>query len=131
MFLNEDDVPSEVSSLKDTPQISVRRVEETSLGLVNASFKWNEVTEKDEKGKTADRASPTGSERTLPAEEISMDHKFELKNVSVAFPERELTLVTGPTARYAVCFLVLVPLTSFSQKWKDCVVGLSSFSSHE
>ena len=109
MFLNEDEVPSEVSSLKDTPKVPVRRVEEPSLGLVNASFKWNEVTEKDEKGKTANRASLTESERTLPgsdSEEISMDHKFELKNVSVAFPERELTLVTGPTARYAVCFLV-------------------------
>ncbi|KAJ7057949.1 hypothetical protein C8F01DRAFT_1210797 [Mycena amicta] len=83
----------------DEPEVS-EQDEDSRLGFESASFRWNQVDEATEdKDKTAITA------RTI----VQADHKFELKDISVIFPEGELTLVTGPTAR---CMAVLGEMTS-------------------
>jgi len=102
----------------------------SGLGIVGGSFKWNAVEEKvdDVKGKKADRPGGGASEATSAtvegtdaatvtgqvegAEEgesllaADADHRFELRDISVMFPEGELTLVTGPTASGKTALLV-------------------------
>lgn len=41
------------------------------------------------------------------------DHVFELRDVSVVFPERQLTLVTGPTASGKTALLVILIYSSY------------------
>ncbi|KNZ78578.1 ATP-dependent bile acid permease [Termitomyces sp. J132] len=45
--------------------------------------------------KDASSPSPPASAREI---EVDVDHKFELRDIDVKFPEGELTLITGPTA---------------------------------
>ena len=114
MYLDEEEVTDEVSSLKkDYSEPFLPGAHDEGLGLENASFKWNEVTEPaDSKGKNANGtsapASPTGSSDETDtvvddgasvhsASEVA-DRKFELKDLNIKFPEGELTVVTGPTA---------------------------------
>jgi hypothetical protein len=77
-----------VSALKSKP---VEEDTTPTLGLVieNGSFKWNELA-KDDKTKP--------SETETSDEEI----RFELRDISVLFPEGKLTCVVGPTARYVI-----------------------------
>lgn len=89
-----------------------------AIGLKNASFRWNAVKEEEKdkddkkaKGKKspntkasepeADAASAITS--TTAAEE---EQRFELSNLSVVFPDGELSLVTGPTASGKTALLV-------------------------
>lgn len=39
-------------------------------------------------------------------ESVSEDHRFELRDIDVLFPEGELTVVTGPTASGKTALLV-------------------------
>ena len=128
VYLGEDEVDEQVSSLKkdlSEPQLSGADAE--GLGLENATVKWNEVETKDN-GKDAEQpnkgndlgpepstpsgqngqghdAHPSDSSDTVtvhsqtPSNGEFGDHRFELKDISVVFPEGELTVVTGPTAR--------------------------------
>lgn len=114
VYLDEDEVTDQVSSLKkerNGPHLPGTEPDE-GLGLEHATLKWNEVEEaKDtDKGKTPEAAqssSPTSSEdeNTTAVDSDaatigeSTDHKFELRDITVKFPERELTVITGPTAR--------------------------------
>ncbi|GAW07489.1 multidrug resistance-associated ABC transporter [Lentinula edodes] len=116
-FLNEEEVTEQVSSLKkdkSTPQQPRESLNESALGLENATFKWNEVeTAKPAKGKqddTVDRVEsvtlhPEGSEIDGQTEE---DHQFRLEQISVIFPEDKLTVVTGPTASGKTALLMAV-----------------------
>ncbi|KAJ3486309.1 hypothetical protein NLI96_g4318 [Meripilus lineatus] len=105
-YLDEDEVDEQVSSLKKG-KLQPSSEESGGLGIVNGSFKWNEVEETKDKdsGKTAsngetlngtDDAETVVEEQSLLAEDN--DHRFELKDITVTFPEGELTVVTGPTA---------------------------------
>lgn len=86
---------------------------------MDGAFKWNEVPEEvmDVKnGKSnADHSRSSSEETTTAVDTESLsggsgveDHKFELKDISVRFPEGELTLVTGPTASGKSALLVSI-----------------------
>ncbi|KAF7362379.1 hypothetical protein MVEN_00584800 [Mycena venus] len=115
VYLDEAEVSEQVSSLKKdrSGPVSVES-EEDRLGLENASFKWNEVEDapvaKDGKDKNGKRtASETDSILTTESETATVaDHKFELKDLSIVFPEGELTVVTGPTASGKTALLMAV-----------------------
>ncbi|KAJ7499148.1 hypothetical protein FB451DRAFT_27658 [Mycena latifolia] len=82
-FLEEDEVTEEVSTLKK----STSRDDTTSgLFIKNGSFKWNELDSKNVKPQPS---------VLKPLDEES---RFKLRNISVSFPEGELTCVVGPTA---------------------------------
>ena len=90
------------------------------LGIEKGTFKWNEVEEKDDDtAKTpesvaltptddavqgasdeTERGSTTGSEAS--------NHRFELRDIDIVFPERQLTVVTGPTASGKTALLVRI-----------------------
>ncbi|KAJ6539128.1 hypothetical protein B0H19DRAFT_1269480 [Mycena capillaripes] len=77
------EVPDQVSALKAT---SDEENASPTSGLVikNGYFKWNELA-KDEKA--------------IPSElEIPDEAHFELRDISISFPEGKLTCVVGPTA---------------------------------
>lgn len=130
VYLDEDEVDEQVSTLKRTRARSeTTSTADEGLGIKTASFKWNEVEEKkdegaDAKGKKgkgkatnghqasstdASDATATGSEIDVDRESIASsvtDHRFELKDIDVVFPEGELTVVTGPTASGKTALLV-------------------------
>jgi hypothetical protein len=88
-FLDEDEVSDDVSALKTATAFEADDDAELSAGLAiqNGSFKWNEVEAKT--GPSAATPNPTPNEP-----------QFELRDISVSFPEGKLTCVVGPTARY-------------------------------
>ncbi|KAF8529350.1 multidrug resistance-associated ABC transporter [Gautieria morchelliformis] len=111
-YLSEDEVDAEVSSLM---QGSIRRseaIDDVRLGLEDASFKWNVVEEGNNTGPSPvsevlpkSTASVVESEpEPVSGDSISVsiqegaDHQFELRDISVVFPDRQFTVVTGPTA---------------------------------
>lgn len=81
------------------------------MGIENGSFKWNEVEEK--KGETAKKAS-NGSENDDIGSDTAVgspsegdeDHRFELRDINVTFPDGQLSLITGPTASGKTALLV-------------------------
>jgi hypothetical protein len=117
-------VSEQVSSLKK--DLSVPHLpgsEDDGLGLENASLKWNEVEEaKDlDKGKDSNTSLTTSTDdetnAALGREEDAVtetqsnngetaDHRFELSDISVRFPEGELSVITGPTASGKTAMLV-------------------------
>ncbi|KAG6905629.1 hypothetical protein DXG01_001538, partial [Tephrocybe rancida] len=128
VYLDEDEVSEQVSSLKKdaaqptTEAPSANNADEEGLGIENGSFKWNEVEVpkadpegadkgKDKDGKTSPSVDETativeGETQVLLGEgmsdtaapEVDMDHRFELRDINVLFPEGELSVITGPTA---------------------------------
>lgn len=94
-FLNEGEVPDEVSSLKRSAAGPLEQYD-TRLGAEAAFFKWNE----NEKKKDADAdGSDAGTPEGRPV--------FQLCDITVTFPEGKLTMVTGPTASgKTACVLV-------------------------
>uniref|UniRef100_A0A8H7XII1 Multidrug resistance-associated ABC transporter n=1 Tax=Psilocybe cubensis TaxID=181762 RepID=A0A8H7XII1_PSICU len=126
VYLDEEEVTDQVSSLKkDYSEPLLPGADDEGLGLENASFKWNEVTDAVDKDKgksdgkttlptttadlTADDASTTvddnASERSVTGPQ---DRVFELRDISVVFPQGELTVVTGPTASGKTALLLAV-----------------------
>ncbi|KAF8890917.1 multidrug resistance-associated ABC transporter [Infundibulicybe gibba] len=129
VYLDEDEVTDQVSSLKidrTTPHLPGGSDEE-GLGLANASFKWNEVEEKaDNKGKDKDKtasrplsnfSTDSSTDVGSPTDEFP-DHRFELRDINVMFPEGELSVITGPTAsgKTALLMAMLGELTLLSGK---------------
>ncbi|KAJ7054740.1 hypothetical protein C8F01DRAFT_1374331 [Mycena amicta] len=89
VYLDEPEVPEQFSTLKKGRSNPIPSEDDDHrLGFQNASFKWNE-------GEESSRGERKGT--SVNESEIE-DHKFELKDISVIFPEGRLTLVTGPTA---------------------------------
>lgn len=89
--------------------------DDDGFGIDNGSFKWNAVEEKDKEQKDADPKSRAASEDTIAvstsessslSDAESADHRFELRNISVIFPDGQLTCVTGPTASGKTALLV-------------------------
>jgi len=113
VYLKEDEVSGQISSLKKEVDLSSNG-ESTGLGLKNATLKWNIVEQneesKDVKGKSADSLNGNGgssvtddSSTIASGDAEGADHHFELRDISVTFPEGELSLITGPTARCGSC----------------------------
>ncbi|KAF7346282.1 ATP-dependent bile acid permease [Mycena sanguinolenta] len=82
-FLEEDEVSDGVSALKLQPAED----DSATSGLVieNGSFKWNELAKDDQ-------SKPPEAETSIE------ETRFELRDISVSFPEGKLTCVVGPTA---------------------------------
>ena len=89
--------------------------DDEGLGLECATLKWNEVVEVGEKGNQ--NKSSSSSTISMETDEASTvvgtenigdrgDRVFELRNVTIRFPEGELTVVTGPTASGKTALLV-------------------------
>ncbi|KAF7979924.1 hypothetical protein HWV62_40336 [Athelia sp. TMB] len=112
VYLDEDEVSEQVSTLKklNTGPPAADADADAALGIENASFKWNAVDEakeqqkadakagkkgKDKKDKAKSRAA---SEATVVAPDAPADHQFELRDISVVFPDGKLSCITGPTA---------------------------------
>lgn len=118
-YLDEDEVDEQVSSLKGSQfGLSVGDDDITKgLGIENGTFKWNEVEKKDgDPAKTAksvastlENAVQTANDEvergSVTASEAS-EYRFELREINIMFPERQLTLVTGPTASGKTALLV-------------------------
>ena len=115
VYLEEEEVTDQVSSLKKDYSEPYFFGDYEGLGLEGATLKWNEVVEVEEKGiqnKTSSMStiSLVGDEASTVAEAESVgeygDRVFELRNVTIRFPEGELTVVTGPTASGKTALLV-------------------------
>ena len=115
VYLDEEEVTDQVSSLKKDYSEPYLFGDDEGLGLVCATFKWNEVVEVVKTGKQwGQNKSSTISLVTdeassvVDAESIGDrgDRVFELRNMTIRFPEGELTVVTGPTASGKTALLV-------------------------
>ena len=115
VYLDEDEVTDQVSSLKRDSSEPYLSGDDEGLGLEGATLKWNEVVEVAEKGNQ--KKSSSSSTTSLEADEASTvvdtesigdqsDRVFELRNVTIRFPEGELTVVTGPTASGKTALIV-------------------------
>ena len=115
-YLDEDEVTDQVSTLKksrEAPSDSAH--DDEGLGIENGSFKWNAVEENEKEQNNAtprsrvatdDTIAVSTSENNSLSDAESTDHRFELKNISVNFPDGHLTCVTGPTASGKTALLV-------------------------
>jgi ABC-type transport system involved in cytochrome bd biosynthesis fused ATPase/permease subunit len=118
VFLDEEEVTDQVSSLKkDNTGPHLPGADHEGLGLENATLRWNSVaeTESETKANAADQSiSAIDVDETSRTEDLtntsissSEDRMFELLDVSVKFPEGQLTVVTGPTASGKTALLVM------------------------
>ncbi|KAF8626899.1 hypothetical protein AX15_004637 [Amanita polypyramis BW_CC] len=116
VYLDEDEVSPQVSSLKAPSSSSGGTDYEEGLGLENACLKWNEVIEKKNSDGKGNADSPVRSPTSSTSEDGNLsvtiadetssvvtpsngeDHHFELRDINVRFPEGQMTVVTGPTA---------------------------------
>ena len=126
-YLGEEEVTEQVSSIKRARVPADSLAADEGLAIVDGSFKWNEVPQEEPKdagngkknGNTKDggsganvsRIPSDGTDTVVDVESLSgrsgiEDHKFELKDITVRFPEGELTLITGPTASGKSALLV-------------------------
>jgi ABC-type multidrug transport system fused ATPase/permease subunit len=139
-YLDEDEVSGQVSSLKrDAAASHVAEDEQGDLGFENASFKWNEVEKKDEDKKKVEvkrpiwrrlgfrrsrSPSPSGISETATTVDApeQQEHRFELRDLNVKFPQGVLTVVTGPTASGKTALLVRYFIVH-----KVCIVILTKF----
>ncbi|KAG8741815.1 hypothetical protein FRC12_015533, partial [Ceratobasidium sp. 428] len=116
-YLNEDEVPEYVSSLKRAP-LPPHAPVDGRLGCVNATFRWIQhpvLGDLDKKTRTQKmgllgniqkqwaamlvylRLRKAKEVKTEATEQPPEEEPFELKDISVIFPEGVLTLVCGPT----------------------------------
>src|SRR6185437_893217 len=107
-FLNEPEVDDEISSLKkESSTGNASSTEDAApLGLKKASFRWNSADSaksKEPNGKKrASSESETASTTSTDLEAV----RFELRDLSVTFPQGKLTVVTGPTASGKTALIV-------------------------
>jgi hypothetical protein len=119
VFLDEEEVTDQVSSLKKDYSEPYLSGDDEGLGLECATFKWNEVVDVVKKGKQSlcQNKIISSSTISLETDEASTvvdaesigdrgDRVFELRNMTIRFPEGELTVVTGPTASGKTALLV-------------------------
>ncbi|KAI0672201.1 multidrug resistance-associated ABC transporter [Trametes maxima] len=126
-YLDEEEVDEQVSTIKKGHTSPSNETSATGLGILNGSFKWNEVQQGDEVqgGGVPNSAaiptsinpsdsSSTAANSTSDTAVGSSDRSFMLKDINVLFPEGRLTLVTGPTAsgKTALLMALLGELTT-------------------
>jgi ABC-type multidrug transport system fused ATPase/permease subunit len=119
-YLGEDEVDEQVSSLKKSRFGTSAGDDDIvkGLGIENGTFKWNEVEQKDDDtSKDAKSVASPSTEGVVPdtndetergsvtASEAG-EQRFELRDIDIMFPERQLTVVTGPTASGKTALLV-------------------------
>ena len=123
VYLDEEEVTDQVSSLKKDCSAPYLSGDDEGLGLECATFKWNEVVDVVERAKkSSQNKSPSSSTSSEITDEASTivdsasesigdrgDRVFELRDITVRFPEGELTVVTGPTASGKTALLVSSP----------------------
>ena len=106
-YLDEDEVDGQVLGLKgDTEEHSGKG----DLGIIKGSFKWNEVKEKGEKDKrigVKSVALDSEFDTATTVAESAPEHRFELRDISVIFPDGQLTVITG-TVCSPVCVFTTV-----------------------
>ncbi|KAF7329698.1 hypothetical protein MKEN_00233000 [Mycena kentingensis (nom. inval.)] len=109
-YLEEPEVSEQVSTLR-SGNASRPQEDDTRLGLERASLRWNEI-DSDVVEPPASASDSDSDADTIVAD----DHKFELRDVSVVFPEGRLTVVTGPTAsgKTALLMALLGEMTTLS-----------------
>ncbi|GAA5956181.1 hypothetical protein JCM21900_006830 [Sporobolomyces salmonicolor] len=95
-FFEETEVDSWVSALREEAASSSSTSAFRNIGITNGTFRYNE------EAKAGDHAarSTTGVGAALGVGQDlsgSQEPEFELKDISVAFPEGKLSLVVGPT----------------------------------
>ncbi|TDL15864.1 hypothetical protein BD410DRAFT_816853 [Rickenella mellea] len=100
VFLNEEEVTDQVSSLKQAASTDYVRLD--ALGLKNASFKNGDPKDNGGSG-VKNNSSQAGAVQEATEDQrgpisIAKNVGFELKDLSIIFPEGKLTVVTGPTA---------------------------------
>ena len=111
-YIDEEEVDGQVSSLKEDTE---RHTNEEGLGIIRGSFKWNEVEEKDDKAKgkvAGSGASNTESDTASTLAEAVAERRFELKDISVIFPDGQLTVVTGMMHSPTHCSMAFTPCTT-------------------
>lgn len=122
-FLNEDEVDEQVSSIKRASMNAGTRPTHTEFGLRRATLRWNTVEEKKEEDKSQDNknkkardpAPSDASDATaVETTDAAPERVFELSDISVIFPEGELSVVTGPTASGKTALLVSPTATVYS-----------------
>ena len=118
VYLDEEEVTDQVSSLKKNYSEPSLFGDDQGLGLEGATLKWNEVVEVVEKGKqlgqnetsSSSTISLVNDEASTVVDTESISDRggraFELRNMTIRFPEGELTVVTGPTASGKTALLV-------------------------
>ncbi|KAJ7784449.1 hypothetical protein B0H16DRAFT_1492535 [Mycena metata] len=105
VFLAEDEVSGQISSLtQDNSEPVLTGSDDDRLGLENASFRWNEIEGADDALPEADNATTVSDD----SRRSFTGRRFELKDVSVLFPEGVLTVVTGPTASGKTALLMAI-----------------------
>ncbi|KAJ7054741.1 hypothetical protein C8F01DRAFT_1221334 [Mycena amicta] len=96
VYLDEPEVSEQVSTLKKGRSNPAAEDEDSRLGFESASFRWNQVDEatedKDQKP-ASDADSIVMAQGESDTAIVQADHKFELRDISVIFPEGELTLM--------------------------------------
>ena len=108
-YLDDDEVDGQVSSLKEDSEVHRNK---EGLGIVKGSFKWNEVQEKGSKGKGKGTQSTTSNAESDGTPEDLEEQVFELRDVSVIFPEGQLTVVTG-TMRFSRTLFIKITSICF------------------
>jgi ABC-type multidrug transport system fused ATPase/permease subunit len=115
VYLAEEEVSPQVSSLKREGRPAAAELEE-GLGFEAASFKWNEVeAQEEDKGKKDKKKGKKRQPSPPVSEATDIDEpqpRFELRDLSVRFPEGKLTVVTGPTASGKTALLVCASIGS-------------------
>lgn len=121
----------QVSSLKSgLSELQGHSSSNEGLGLDHATLKWNQVVDKtasEEPKKKASKApilpvSDSEDDGRTTVADIQSDREqvgeraFELKGISVLFPEGQLSLVTGPTASGKTALLVRIPFAQASPR---------------
>ncbi len=109
--MGEEEVDEQVSTLKKGALSPTDQII-SGLGLEHGTFKWNEVEEKKEEqeagkksvtqsnagnGHGEDDAATAVDSMSVAGSEVT-DRRFELTDITVTFPEGELSVITGPTA---------------------------------
>jgi hypothetical protein len=94
-FLEEDEVPDWVSSLKRPPPTTSGKTETSRIGFRNASFKFNTgVSASQETAKDAKNAVIGNGPDETPVEEGSLP--FELVDLDFEVPTNKFTVISGP-----------------------------------
>ncbi|KAH9996005.1 P-loop containing nucleoside triphosphate hydrolase protein [Russula vinacea] len=113
-YLDEDEVDEQVSSLKRSHFGTSAGDDDTTkgLGIENGTFKWNEVEEKD------DDATKTNSVASTSTDDVVQGAYDETERGSITASDRQLTVVTGPTAsgKTALLMALLGEMTTLSGK---------------
>ncbi|KAJ7508941.1 hypothetical protein B0H11DRAFT_2169002 [Mycena galericulata] len=127
VYLEEDEVSAQVSSLKQDVSVPLLTgAEDAGLGLECASLRWNELPKEENDKDDSERngKSKAKQSQTLESPESSLlggstvprtdsasesqNNKFELRDISVLFPEGKLSVITGPTASGKTALLMAI-----------------------